>query len=173
MHAGVCTHGCAFLWVCFGVVWFGFFDVAFTVWPCLPGKSDNFLKVLCASYFSTISDPYQCFCSSCDTRAEIMMVEPGRIMLQKPPYCYQWISVLLQPTEIMVWAVCAALKRISVCRNIIKEWLKVHNIKEEFRTKNKRNFLECSTTHPRVSRRFSVQGWRAFLRRLVTVICSV
>lgn len=136
------------------------------------GNSDNFLKVLCASYFSTISDPYQCFSSSCDTRAEIMMVGPGRIMLQKPPYCYQWIFMLLQPTEIMVWAACTALKRISVCRNIIKEWLKVHSTKEEFRTKNKRNFLECSTKHPRVSRRFSVQGWRAFLRRLVTVICS-
>lgn len=37
-----------------------------------------------------------------DTRAEIIKVEPERITLQKPPYCCQWIFVLLQPTEIMV-----------------------------------------------------------------------
>lgn len=122
------------------------------------------LIILYASSFSTISDPYQCFSSFHDSRAEIIMVEPERIMLQNPSYCYQWIFVLLQPTEIMVWAACTAVKCISMCRSIIKDWLKVHSIKEEFRTKNKRNFLECSARHIRVSRRFSVQGWRAFLR---------
>lgn len=77
------------------------------------------LIILYASNFSTISAPYQCF-SSFQTRAEIIMIEPERIMLQKPSYCYQWIFVLLQPTEIMVWAGCTALKPISVCRNIIR-----------------------------------------------------
>lgn len=40
MHVGgcVCIHGCVFLWMCFGVVWFWLFDVAFSVWPRLPGK---------------------------------------------------------------------------------------------------------------------------------------
>lgn len=60
------------------------------------------LTALFASNFYIVSDPYQYFSSSYDTRAEIMMVVPGRIMLQKLTYCCQCIFMQFQPNEIMV-----------------------------------------------------------------------
>lgn len=39
------------------------------------------------------------------------------------------------PAQLKSWYELPALKHICVCRNIIKEWLKAHSIKEEFRTK--------------------------------------
>lgn len=129
--------GCGHTWMCL------LMDVFWTdswMWHLLCGLGNAetaflTLIILYASNFSTISAPYQCFSSFHDTTAEIIMIEAERIMLQKPTCCCHWIFVLLQPAEIMVWAACTALKPISVCRNIIKEWHNVHSIKVEFRRK--------------------------------------
>lgn len=177
MCVGVCAHICMHTYGCTSVnslvliLWYGVCCVALLaretlVTACLT------LTVLYASNFCIISDPYQCFSSSHDTRAEIVIVEPKRKTPKKLTYCCQCIFMLLQPYKIMVWVVWTVLKCIYACRNIIRERLKVPSTKE-FRTEGIRNFAECITSHPRLSLRFSVRVWRAFFKGLETVICSV
>lgn len=103
VHVGVCAHMDVPSYGC-GLEELGFESLMWHDHACQGNSETAFLTliILYASNFSTISDPYQCFSSFHDTRAEIIMVEPERIMLQKPSHCYQWIFVLLQPTEIMV-----------------------------------------------------------------------